>query len=138
MPAKAGAARSETKWVGSMELADLAGLSEDPNRQYRLIGGRRVYFDSDGFLWDSQDWSEELAEMMASEGGLGQLGETHWKVLRFIREFYLSNGRAPRNRPMRESTGLTMREIEGLFPGGIKLGALRFAGLPASIKRNCE
>jgi dissimilatory sulfite reductase related protein len=121
-----------------MEPAGHTGLSEDPNRQYRLIGGRRVYFDSDGFLWDSQDWSEEWAECMACEGGLGQLTETHWKVLRFIREFYLSTGRAPRNRPLRDGTGLSMREIEGLFPEGIKLGARRIAGLPASIKRICD
>lgn len=120
------------------EHAESAGSSGDPARQYWLIGGRRVYFDSDGFLWDSQDWSEELAEIMAREGGLGQLGETHWKVLRFIREFYLSTGRAPRNRPLKESTGLSMREIEELFPGGIKLGARRIAGLPASIKRICD
>jgi TusE/DsrC/DsvC family sulfur relay protein len=124
--------------VNVTEPAKTAGPSGDPDRRHWLIGGRRVYFDSDGFLWDSQDWSEELAEIMAREGGLGQLSETHWKVLRFIREFYLSNGRAPRNRPMKESTGLSMREIEGLFPGGIKLGALRIAGLPASIKRICD
>ena len=121
-----------------MEPAESAGPSGDPDRRYWLIGGRRVYFDSDGFLWDSQDWSEELAEIMARESGLGQLSETHWKVLRFIRDFYLSNGRAPRNRPLKESTGLSMREIEELFPGGIKLGARRIAGLPASIKRICD
>ena len=121
-----------------MEPAESAGPSGDPDRRYWLIGGRRVYFDSDGFLWDSQDWSEELAEIMARESGLGQLSGTHWKVLRFIRDFYLSNGRAPRNRPLKESTGLSMREIEELFPGGIKLGARRIAGLPASIKRICD
>ena len=120
------------------EPAETAGPSTDSNRQHWLIGRRKVYFDSDGFLWDFQDWSEELAEIMAHEGGLGQLSETHWKVLRFIREFYSNTGRAPRNRPMKESTGLSMREIEELFPGGIKLGALRIAGLPASIKRICD
>ncbi len=110
----------------------------DPNRQCRILDGRRIYLDSDGFLWDAQDWSERLAETLAHESGLAQLTDAHWKVLRFIRQYYLSHDRAPRNRPIREGTGLTLREIEALFPDGIARGARRLAGLPVSAKRNCE
>lgn len=103
-----------------------AGLT----RTYRLIGGREVLVDNEGFLWQHEDWSEELARAMAAEEGLEVLTVEHWKVISFLRDYYHSNGRAPLNRQLRAGTGIGLQCIEKLFPGGIKKGARRFAGLP--------
>jgi sulfur relay (sulfurtransferase) DsrC/TusE family protein len=47
-----------------------------------------------------------------------------------LREYYLQNGRAPLNRQLKAGLGMSLMEIESLFPGGLKLGARRLAGLP--------
>jgi tRNA 2-thiouridine synthesizing protein E len=100
------------------------------NLQLRAIADRDVFFDRQGFLYDFEDWSEELCEFLAKEAGLLQIDDRHWRVVRFLREFYATNGRAPLNRQLREGTGMSLLELEKLFPGGIKQGARRLAGLP--------
>jgi len=98
--------------------------------QVRSLGGREVHFDSEGFLVDASQWSEEMTEQLAREMGISSLRETHWRVIRFIREYYLENGRAPLHRELKKGVGMTLMEIEDLFPGGIKMGARLLAGLP--------
>ena len=96
----------------------------------RSLAGRDVFFDSEGFLVDPSQWSEEMAEQLARETGISFLEETHWQVIRFLREYYLQNGRAPLHRELKKGIGMTLMEIEALFPGGIKMGARLLAGLP--------
>jgi TusE/DsrC/DsvC family sulfur relay protein len=96
----------------------------------RLLGGREVLVDQEGFLVDPQAWSEEAAQDMAREEGIGGLGEAHWKVIRFLRSYYLTYGKAPLSREIRKGVEMSLLEIESLFPGGIRAGARRLAGLP--------
>jgi dissimilatory sulfite reductase related protein len=98
--------------------------------QIRTIAGRKVFFDREGFINDFEDWSEELFGCLAKECGLLEIRDRHWRVIRFLREFYAVNGRAPLNRQLREGTGMNLSELEKLFPDGIKNGARRLAGLP--------
>ena len=105
-------------------------VTAERTRQRRLVAGREIYFDAEGFFWDPADWSLDAAAALAGESGLPELGEIHQSVLRFFREFYAANGRAPMNRQLRDGTGLTLVDLERLFPGGIKFGARRLAGLP--------
>lgn len=109
---------------------DSSGTSVEQVRQLRTVAGRSIPFDLEGFFWESGDWCEEAAEAMALECGLPGLNEAHWKVILFLRSFYSMNGRAPLNRQLKEGISLSLREIEDLFPGGIKYGARRLAGLP--------
>ncbi len=98
--------------------------------RYRLVAGRRVLFDNEGFLWSVDDWSEDLAVALAAEAGLAGLSEKHWRVVRFLRGYYRENGRAPLNRQLAAGAEMRLLELEALFPGGIKHGARRLAGLP--------
>lgn len=95
-----------------------------------MIGGAEVIFDSEGFLVNPEDWSEKVAEELAKEASLPQLTHVHWETIRFLRTFYLANGKAPLNRDIKRETGLNLLEVERLFPGGIRHGARRLAGLP--------
>ena len=52
------------------------------------------------------------------------------RCVRFLREYYAGNGRAPLNRQLRTGTGMSLLELDDLFPEGIKMGARRLAGLP--------
>lgn len=96
----------------------------------RTIGQREIVFDKEGFINDFKDWSEEVCLVLAGECGLNELTETQWRVLRFLREFYGGHGRAPLNSQLKKGTGMSLLELEALFPGGIKNGARRLAGLP--------
>ena len=106
------------------------GVNPQLGRHVRSVAGKEILFDGEGFFWDHEAWSEEAALELAREAGLESLGEKHWRVIRFLREYFLYNGRAPLNNQLKKGTGLSLLELEGLFPGGIKLGARRLAGLP--------
>lgn len=99
-------------------------------RQVRSIAGRDIAFDKEGFFLDYDDWSEEVARELAAESGLADLAEPHWQVLRYLREYYGYHRRAPLNRELRQGTGLSLLFLKDLFPGGLKNGARRLAGLP--------
>jgi tRNA 2-thiouridine synthesizing protein E len=113
-----------------MDAHPTGNSPQNPGPWVRIIDGRKILFDRDGFLNDFDDWSESVFEILANEQGLIQITAPHRQVIRFLREFYAYHGRAPLNRQLREGTGLTVMEIEKLFPGGLKEGARRLAGLP--------
>lgn len=56
-----------------------------------LVRGRAVPTDSEGYLRDLDDWSEDFAEALAREEGL-VLTPAHWEVIRYLREFYAEHG----------------------------------------------
>jgi dissimilatory sulfite reductase related protein len=96
----------------------------------RVFEGKEVVFDEEGFILNPESWTETISEVLAEESGLSRLTELHWATIHFLRTFYLANGRAPLNRDIRRETGLNLLEVERLFPGGIRHGARRLAGLP--------
>ncbi len=112
-----------------MEGGDSASVG-DPHRIVRVIAGREILFDNEGFLWHPEEWTEDVAQALAAESGLESLSMDHWRIMRYLREYYLANGRAPLNRALSKALGMSLLQIEGLFRGGIKFGARRLAGLP--------
>jgi tRNA 2-thiouridine synthesizing protein E len=95
-----------------------------------VIAGREVTFDDEGFFDDFEDWSEEIFEALARESGISLITDQHRQVVRVLREFYACNGRAPLNNQLRKGTGMSLLELDSLFPGGLKQGARRLSGLP--------
>lgn len=100
------------------------------DRQLRNIAGRDIYVDWEGFLWDPQDWSEDVALELAREMGMENLNERCWRVIHFMREYYFYHGRAPMNKDLKKGTAMPLMELEQLFPQGIRGGARLLAGLP--------
>ncbi len=100
------------------------------DRRLRRIAGQEIYFDWEDFLWDPDDWSETIASALAQESGMQGLDDTQWSVIRFMRDFYYQNGRAPMNKDLKKGTGMPLLQLERLFPDGIRRGARRLAGLP--------
>jgi tRNA 2-thiouridine synthesizing protein E len=85
-------------------------------------------FDGDGFLIDHLSWNEQIARDLALEEGVSELGETHWQVIRHIRERYLNLGALPNMRLVCRATGIPRWKIHSLF--GSCIGIWRIAGLP--------
>jgi tRNA 2-thiouridine synthesizing protein E len=91
----------------------------------------KVYdVDEDGFLQDPNLWNDEVAKDFMSTEGISELTDDHWKVIHYIRNYYLQFGIAPMVRKVCKQTGFTLKEIYNLFPSGPAKGACKLAGLP--------
>jgi dissimilatory sulfite reductase related protein len=110
--------------------------TDQPAPHFCVVAGRRILFDHEGFFWQADDWSADAAEELAREAGIEGLSELQWDVIGFLRSFYFENGRSPLNRKLAAGVNMSLLDLERLFPGGIKYGARRLAGLPNP--KNCS
>ena len=95
-----------------------------------VLAGRPVEVDPEGFLADTGAWSDEIAEAIAAEVGIGELTDRHWLVVRFMRDRYLGTGQAPTIRTLGKESGVPIKELYQLFPKGPAKLAARIAGIP--------
>jgi tRNA 2-thiouridine synthesizing protein E len=86
--------------------------------------------DEDGFLIEPTLWTEDVAKDFAKTESVDDLTEDHWKVIRYIRNYYLQFGIAPMVRKVCKESGFKLAEIYKLFPSGPAKGACKLAGLP--------
>lgn len=86
--------------------------------------------DHDGFLREMSTWSRDVADKLAQLNELGPLTEEHWRVIEYVRDYYLRNGEGPPIVKIGKATGMTCKQICNLFPCGVARGAYRLAGLP--------
>ena len=93
-------------------------------------GERTFAIDEDGFIQEPDRWDRVLAEALARADGLAALTEEHWRVVDYLRGYWLQYGSAPMVRKLVKATGLPLRRIYELFPKGPAMGACRVAGLP--------
>jgi tRNA 2-thiouridine synthesizing protein E len=56
-----------------------------------VAAGRAIPTDSEGYLLNLGDWSEDFAQALAREEGL-ELTPEHWEVIRFLRQHYHEHG----------------------------------------------
>jgi tRNA 2-thiouridine synthesizing protein E len=100
------------------------------------IGGRRIETDSEGYLIDRDQWSEEFAHALAGREGL-VLTPAHWEVIRFLRDYYFEHGVQAQVRVMiRHFTAVwgvergSNHHLHEMFPrGGPQKQGNRLAGL---------
>jgi TusE/DsrC/DsvC family sulfur relay protein len=100
------------------------------------INGREVATDAEGFLADLNDWSEDVATALSAQDQL-ELGEKHWQIINWIRDYYAENSTAPNLRVMTKLIGNDLGEefadkkyLFDLFPYGPAKQAARYAGMP--------
>ncbi len=94
------------------------------------VGDETYEIDEDGFLQEPDRWNETVAAALAKTEGVDDLTEDHWKVVNFLREYYLEYQVAPMIRKLCKSTGYKLNKIYELFPSGPAKGACKIAGLP--------
>ena len=92
--------------------------------------GKVYEVDEDGFLQDPGLWNDDVAKDFMSTEGIAELTADHWKVIHYIRDYYLQFGIAPMVRKVCKQTGFSLKEIYNLFPSGPAKGACKLAGLP--------
>ena len=95
----------------------------------KTIAGQNVEVDDDGFLTNHEEWTEEMAPVLAAEEGINDLTDMHWKVIRFMREDYIAKGQIPTIRRIKNAGGVPTKDLYSLFPGGPAKKAAKAAGL---------
>ena len=92
-------------------------------------GEIKIEVDEDGFMQEPELWSQEIAIALATTEAVNDLTEEHWKVVNYLREYYLKFGIAPMIRKLCKETGFPLKRIYELFPSGPAKGACKVAGL---------
>jgi len=86
--------------------------------------------DEDGFMQEPDLWNKEVAAALATTEGVDDLTEDHWKLVDYLRNYYLQFGVAPMIRKVCKQTGFNLKTVYVLFPSGPAKGACKVAGLP--------
>ena len=92
--------------------------------------GHEIEVNEEGFLVNSAQWTKEIAELIATEAGLGPLTEKHWEVIDFCRKDAQEQGTPPGLRRISKLSSVNMKELYQLFPKGPGKLAARVSGLP--------
>ncbi|WP_028775135.1 TusE/DsrC/DsvC family sulfur relay protein [Shewanella waksmanii] len=104
------------------------------------VAGQHLATDKQGYLLDSQVWTEQAAQVIAAKENI-TLTEAHWEVVNFVREFYLEYNTSPAIRVLVKAMKQSFGEEKGnskylykLFPVGPAKQATKIAGLPKPAK----
>ncbi|MDF3046170.1 MAG: sulfur relay protein TusE/DsrC/DsvC family [Ornithinibacter sp.] len=93
------------------------------------IAGRQVDVNDEGFLVEPGQWTEDLAAELATLIGL-ELTDAHWKLIRFLRDDYVTQGETATLRRVSTRTGTPVKELFALFPGKPAKKMAYVSGLP--------
>ena len=105
-----------------------------------IFEGNETETESEGYLKETTQWNEAMAEVIAGQEGI-TLSVEHWEVVRFVREFYLEFNTSPAIRMLVKAMANKFGEEKGnsrylyrLFPKGPAKQATKIAGLPKPVK----
>jgi TusE/DsrC/DsvC family sulfur relay protein len=93
------------------------------------LNGHQVHVDDEGFLTDYAEWDEDLGRVLATQIGI-DLTEAHWKVIRFLREDFQTQGETATARRVQTAGGVPVKEQFVLFPKKPAKKMAYIAGLP--------
>lgn len=101
------------------------------------VNGKIVELSEAGWLLNLDEWSEDLAKVIAVNENIGELTEEHWDIINLAREYFEENGAVaePRvfSKLMKNKYGKDRSDqkyIYSLFPTGLIKCANKVAGLP--------
>jgi tRNA 2-thiouridine synthesizing protein E len=96
----------------------------------RIIAGKEVQVNDEGFMTDATEWNKDIAVAIATEEGISELTEDHWKVIDWARDQAKnSNWKSPTIRQITTGTGVNTKQLFTLFPKGPAKKVARVAGL---------
>jgi tRNA 2-thiouridine synthesizing protein E len=101
-----------------------------------IINGVTLETDKDGYLKNLQDWTPEVAELLAASENIS-LTAAHWEIIYLLRDFYQEFQISPAMRALVKRTAQIVGEEKGrstyllmLFPPSPARIASKIAGLP--------
>ncbi len=105
-----------------------------------VFNNQEIETDAQGYLLDSQQWSEDLIPLLAEQEEI-EITDEHLEIIRFVRAFYLEFNTSPAIRMLVKAVSQQFSEEKGnsrylyrLFPKGPAKQATKLAGLPKPVK----
>ena len=95
-----------------------------------MLGGIEIEVDEDGFIQEPDKWNQAVAEDLAKTENASPMSEDHWKLVNYLRDYYLRFEIAPPIRMVVKQTGFNLKYIYKMFPSGPAKGLCKVAGLP--------
>lgn len=95
-----------------------------------ILGGVEIEIDEDGFIQEPAKWNQEMADDLAKTEEAYPMNADAWKVVNYLRNYYLEFEIAPPIRKLTKETGFSLKYIYEMFPSGPAKGACKVAGLP--------
>ncbi len=89
--------------------------------------------DEKGYLMPLERWDRNVGRLLARDVVPEGLTEDHWKIVEYLRQYYLEFGIVPPIRKLCRDTGYSLTRIYELFPAGVARGACRVAGIPSTV-----
>ncbi|MBI1222509.1 MAG: TusE/DsrC/DsvC family sulfur relay protein [Bacteroidetes bacterium] len=97
----------------------------------KMISGKQVSVNEEGFLTDFSQWNKDIANEIAKEENI-QLTERHWEVINYLQEQHRKE--IPMSiRKIRNSGVVDIKEFYQLFPQGPLKTASKIAGIPKPV-----
>lgn len=101
-----------------------------------MVSQTQALRDTEGYIVDPEEWSEDLAQQLAQEEGL-TLDEQYWPVLTFMRQYWIEHHIAPDVRHVIKfitgEQGMEKKQAKQhlftLFPYGYVKQACKIAGM---------
>jgi len=101
------------------------------------VNGKIIQLSEAGWLENLEEWSEELAVVIAINEKVPELTQAHWNIINEARNYFHENGSVcePRkfSKLMQKKYGKdesSQKYIYSLFPTGLVKCANKIAGLP--------
>lgn len=85
--------------------------------------------DTEGFLINPSDWTEEFAQHMANKEGV-TLTDRHWVIINYMRAEFFKENQTPTVRKITKAGIADTKEIYALFPGGPAKIPAKIGGIP--------
>ena len=95
-----------------------------------ILGAKEIEVDEDGFIQEPDLWDEAVAKDLAKTEEVSEMTEEHWKLVNYLRNYFVEFGIAPPVRMVIKQSGFDLKKIYQLFPGGPAKGGCKVAGLP--------
>lgn len=96
----------------------------------RVIAGKTVQVNDEGFMTNPAEWTKEIAAEIAREEGIAELTAAHWKVIDYCRATAPTlGGKSPTLRQITSGSGVSTKELFVLFPKGPAKKVAHIAGL---------
>jgi tRNA 2-thiouridine synthesizing protein E len=95
----------------------------------REIAGKTVQVNDEGYMTNPSEWDKNIAVAIANEEGIAELTPEHWKIIDFCRQSAVNSGKAPTLRQITTGSGVSTKDLFGLFPKGPAKKVARISGL---------
>ncbi len=95
----------------------------------KVFAGVTILVDDEGFMTDSNQWTEDVARGLAADIGIEDLTDKHFQVLNFMRKEFAEKGTGPSLRKLKNESGVDTKTLYSLFPKGPAKKAALIAGI---------